>query len=98
MRSPLGHDEETVNIWYRHWVAEGLAAIETMLAESPLTGKFCHGDAPGLADICLVPQTANAIRFDCPLAPYPTIQRIYAACLALPAFDRAQPANQRDAQ
>jgi maleylacetoacetate isomerase len=98
LRSPLGHDDATVDTWYRHWVAEGLEAIEKILVNSNHTGKFCHGDQPSLADICLVPQTANAIRFECPLEPYPTIQRIYVACLALPAFDRAQPANQRDAQ
>jgi len=83
--------------WTRHWMDEGFAALETMLAASPQTGVFCHGDRPGLADCCLVPQLYNAHRFGVDLAPYPTLARIEQACLALPAFDRARPENQPDA-
>jgi maleylacetoacetate isomerase len=83
--------------WTLHWMAEGLAAMETLLAGHAATGTFCHGEQPGLADACLVPQLYNAHRFSLDLAPYPTLQRIEAACLALPAFDAARPENQIDA-
>lgn len=84
--------------WYAHWVATGLEALERRLAAEPQTGVFCHGDVPGLADICLVPQLANARRFSVDLAPYPTLRRIDAACAALSAFEAALPANQPDAE
>ena len=84
--------------WYTHWVATGLEALECRLSSEPETGRFCHGDTPGLADICLVPQLANARRFSVDLAPYPTLLRIDAACAALPAFQAALPANQPDAE
>ena len=69
-----------------------------MLVQSPDTGKFCHGDAPGLADICLVAQVANNARFNLDMTPYPAISRINAECLQLPAFIKAAPANQPDAE
>ncbi len=97
LRAPLGHDEATVQAWYNHWIAEGFAALETELAASPLTGRFCHGDAPGLADVCLFPQVVNSRNFGLDLAPYPTIRRIFDACMAVPAFEAAMPANQPDA-
>ncbi|MFC4726862.1 maleylacetoacetate isomerase [Coralloluteibacterium thermophilus] len=84
-------------LWIRHWVSEGLAAIETLLQDHPSTGSFCDGEAPGLADCCLVPQVFNAQRFGVDLAPYPTVARVNAACLALPEFDAARPENQPDA-
>lgn len=84
--------------WTRHWMREGFEALETMLANHPDTGRFCYGDTPGLADCCLVPQLYNAHRFGVDLAPYPTLQRIEQACLALPAFDHARPEHQPDAQ
>ncbi|GAB2492732.1 maleylacetoacetate isomerase [Pseudoxanthomonas sangjuensis] len=83
--------------WVRHWIAGGLAAMEKLLAGDLATGSFCHGEAPGLADCCLVPQLYNARRFGVDLAPYPTIRRIEAACLGLPAFDATRPENQPDA-
>ena len=94
---PLGASEDEKLAWYRHWIKEGLAAIEAMLARDPATGAFCHGARPTLADVCLVPQVANARRFECPLDAYPTIRRIEAACLALSAFAKASPGNQPDA-
>ena len=93
----LGASEAQKQAWYCHWIAEGLAALEAALARDPATGAFCHGSTPTLADVCLVPQVANARRFKCPLDSYPTIRRIEAACLALPAFARASPENQPDA-
>ncbi len=93
----LGASEADRDTWYRHWVKVGLDAVEAMMAASPDTGVYCHGDAPGLADICLVPQIFNAKRFDCPLDGNPTLMRVFDACMALPAFDDAQPAKQPEA-
>ncbi|WP_282298298.1 maleylacetoacetate isomerase [Stenotrophomonas sp. PS02289] len=83
--------------WTRHWIQLGFEAMERMLVESVETGRFCHGDTPTLADCCLVPQLYNARRFNVDLEPYPTLVRIEAACLALPAFEAARPENQPDA-
>lgn len=83
--------------WMRHWMRRGFEAMETLLGDSTQTGVFCHGDQPGLADCCLVPQLYNARRVAVDLAPYPTLRRIEQACLALDAFDRARPENQSDA-
>jgi maleylacetoacetate isomerase len=93
----LGVSEEQKNDWYRHWIAEGLAAMEAHVANEPGTGLFCHGDTPTLADICLVPQLANARRYRCDLAPYPTLVAIESRCQALPAFRAALPERQPDA-
>jgi maleylpyruvate isomerase len=94
----LGVGEEAKNGWYRHWIDLGLSALEAQLAGDPATGKFCHGAAPTLADVCLVPQLANARRFPMPVDGYPTLVRIEAACNALPAFAAAAPALQPDAE
>ena len=83
--------------WIKHWIVEGFTAMESLLAEDAATGPYCHGQTPGLADCCLVPQVFNARRFGVDLAAFPTIRRIEEACLALPAFDRARPENQPDA-
>ena len=84
--------------WYKHWISAGLSAVEAMLVGHPDTGQFCHGDNPGLADACLVPQIFNASRFDCDLTGYPTILRINRKCLELDAFRSAAPENQPDAE
>jgi maleylpyruvate isomerase len=94
----LGLPEEQKLAWYRHWVTTGFTALERRLASEPATGRFCHGDTPGYADIALVPQVANARRFEVDLAAFPTIVRIDAACNALPAFQQAAPARQPDAE
>jgi len=92
----LGQDQAARDRWYKHWIAEGFGGLEAMLADSSATGKFCHGDAPSLADCFLVPQVVNARRFNCDLSPYPIIQRIAAACDTLKAFQDAAPQNQPD--
>lgn len=94
----LGVSEQGKTAWYRHWVEQGLAAVERMLAEDAHTGDFCHGDTPTLADCCLVPQVFNAQRFDCRLDHVPTVMRIHAHCEALEAFQRTAPGVQPDAQ
>ena len=98
LKKDMGVSDEVKNTWYRHWVSEGLASLEAHLAGDVRTGVFCHGDAPTLADCCLVPQVFNAQRFDVDMTPYPTVMRIDAACAALPAFAAAHPAQQPDAE
>ena len=89
--------EQDKDKWYAHWIREGLGPLEQQLGSDPRTGRFCHGDTPTLADICLVPQLANARRGNVDLAPYPTLLAIDAACNALPAFADAAPMKQPDA-
>ncbi|MGE5202490.1 MAG: maleylacetoacetate isomerase [Acidobacteriota bacterium] len=99
LANPLGHDEKTVETWFNHWIKLGFDAIEQRLAHERATGRFCHGDAPGLADCCLVPQVMNAKRYPSfDLEPYPTIMRIFEACRAVPAIERAFPEKQPDAE
>lgn len=90
---PLAEREE----WARHWIRTGFDALEPLLAENPSTGEYCEGERPGLADCCLIPQVYSANRFGVALDAYPTIARINASCLALPAFKAAHPENQPDA-
>ena len=85
----LAQPPEARDEWYRHWVAEGLAALERMAA--PRAGRFLFGDAPGLADICLVPQMYNARRFEVPLDDFPTLVAADAAACALAPFAAAHP-------
>lgn len=88
-----GFDEARRNDWARHWIAEGFAALETELAASPRRGRCCFGDAPTLADVCLIPQMVNATRVDLDLAPYPTLRQIERHCMGLDAFARTHPAQ-----
>ena len=87
LKRDLGLNEQTKDRWYRHWIAQGFDALEAMAGE----GKFLGGDAPGIADCCLVPQMYNARRFDTPLDDYPRLVAIDAACMELDAFQRAHP-------
>jgi len=94
----LGVAEAQKNGWYRYWIDVGFEALERQLDRDDDTGTFCHGEVPTLADICLVPQLANARRFKIDLTPYPTLTRIEASCNALHAFAQAAPARQPDAE
>jgi len=98
LRHTLNADDQARIGWQMHWMAEGFGALETLLAHDPATGDFCHGDAPTLADICLVPQLTNARRIQMDLAPYPTLLRIEESAYRLPAFVAARPENQPDAE
>ena len=96
---PLGHDEAAVEAWYNHWIKLGFDGIERSLAEDGLTGDFCHGETPSLADVCLVPQVFNARRYPSfDMAPYPTITRVFDNAMKLDAFDCARPERQPDAE
>lgn len=89
LSGPLGQPQEARDAWYCHWVSEGLGALEAMAA--PRAGRFLFGDAPTLADICLVPQLFNARRFEVPLDDYPTLARADAEANRLEAFAAAHP-------
>jgi maleylacetoacetate isomerase len=97
LKDPLGHTQDEIDIWYRHWLKRTLDPVEARLAQLG-TGDFLHGDAPGLFEVVLIPQLANARRFAYDLGASPHMTRIEAACLALPAFIAAHPDNQIDAQ
>ena len=82
--------EDDKNRWYRHWVETGLETVERQLAGNAATGRFCHGDTPGLADCVLVPQIHNAQRMTCRLDHVPTVMRVYENCMAEAAFSTTQ--------
>jgi maleylpyruvate isomerase len=84
--------------WIQHWLGAGLAAMETLLAEHKASGNFCHGERPTIADIALVTQVTPARTFDCDLASYKRVMRVYETCMALPAFADAHPSKQPDAE
>jgi maleylpyruvate isomerase len=92
----LGLDKETRDSWYRHWVSVGFDALERWLVRDAATGRFCHGNSPTLADICLVPQVFNARRFAVDMNSYPRILAIDAACRELPEFKNTAPEAPRN--
>lgn len=94
----LGLSDDQKMVWLHHWMGTGFAGLEGLLAQSDRVGAYCYGDAPTLADVCLVPQFYNARRFDVDLSPYPTLCRIDETCRAHPAFVAAAPENQPDAE
>ncbi len=93
----FGADEAVQKEWFTHWVDVTFDALETRLSTEPGTGTFCHGEAPGLADICLHAQIWNNRRFDIDVSKWPTIARIFDRLNAIPAFSNAAPPNQPDA-
>jgi maleylacetoacetate isomerase len=98
LKRALGQNDEQVNNWYRHWISDGLMKFEADLANAKAAGRYCHGDTPTMADCCLVPQIFNAERYQCDTAPYPATMRVFAQCMKLDAFERAQPSKQPDAE
>lgn len=97
LEADLALDEGRRSEWVRHWIDEGFAALEDLLAGNPSTGDYCEGDSPTVADVCLVPQCYAARRYQVDLARYPTIAAIDARCRVLPAFAEAAPEVQPDA-
>jgi len=98
LKNNLKQSDDDLNLWARHWIDLGLSALEHMVISGRKRGRFCFGDTPSLADICLVPQLANARRFGCDLSGYPALLQAEAACVALPAFANAAPEKQPDAE
>jgi len=94
LKNPLGQEQAKIDAWYHHWILEGFEALEALLQPGP----YAFGSEVTLADVCLVPQVANATRFKVPLDRFPKIVAADAACLELPAFDKARPENQPDAE
>ena len=92
----VGVEEAQKDAWYKYWIDVGLEALEIAVSRDARTGRFCHGDTPTLADVCLVPQLANARRVDMDLSPYPTLTRIDAECNKVKAFADAAPPHQPD--
>jgi maleylacetoacetate isomerase len=98
LQQELGLDEPSRMKWLCHWLDSATQVVEEQLSRDPHTGRFCHGDSPTIADICLVPHLTSAkMLYDCDLAPYPTVRRIFEACMQLDPFINAHPLRQPDA-
>lgn len=98
VKATYNQTDAQVNQWAQHWIDLGLSALEQMIVAQPRRGRFCFGDSPTVADICLVPQLGNARRYGCDLANYPAILEIEKNCMALSAFADAAPEKQPDAE
>ena len=94
LEGSLGEAQSVRDTWYRHWIEAGFEALEEALGRDPARGRFCYGDAPSLADVCLVPQVFNARRYSVDLVPFPRIVAIDAACHEIAAFASAAPEKQ----
>jgi maleylpyruvate isomerase len=94
LEGSLGEAQSVRDAWYRHWIEAGFEALEEALGRDPARGRFCYGDTPSLADVCLVPQVFNARRYSVDLAPFPRIVAIDAACREIAAFASAAPEKQ----
>ncbi len=97
LKAEWQRSEDDTNLWYAHWIAEGFRSFEATLAKAARHGRYCLGDAITMADVCLVPQVANARRFNCDLSAFPLSVAIAERAAALPAFQQALPSRQGDA-
>jgi maleylpyruvate isomerase len=95
LKNQMGQEQSRIDEWYHHWILEGFQALESLM---PTPAPYSFGSTVTLADVCLVPQVANAQRFKVPLAGFPKIAAANDACLKLSAFDKARPENQPDAE
>jgi maleylacetoacetate isomerase len=93
----MHQDEAARNRWLQHWTLKALEALEAHLAKERETGRFCHGNTPTMADLCLASQVFAAGYFDTPTTGVPTVKRIFDECMKIDAFDRSQPTKQPDA-
>ncbi len=98
LENELGLDEDKKKSWYLHWIVEGFTALEKSLQNNGCEAQYCFGEIPSLADICLIPQVYNAMRFHCNISKYPIIESIWNHCMSIDAFKRAAPESQPDAQ
>jgi maleylpyruvate isomerase len=98
VKKEYNQTDDQVNRWAQHWINLGLTALEQLIAAQPKRGKFCFGDTPTLADICLVPQLGNARRYGSDLSQYTNILGVEKNCMTLPAFVNAAPEKQPDAE
>jgi maleylpyruvate isomerase len=94
LKDTLGQEQAALDTWYHHWILEGFGAIESLIGSGP----YAFGKDVSLADVCIVPQVANARRFKVPLDRFPKIVAVDAACAKLPAFEAARPEKQPDAE
>lgn len=97
IKRTFGADQAGIDQWYHHWAMRTFDALETRLAGEDETGRFCHGDTPGLADICLVAQVMRNLQAGVEISEHPTLERIYNRCLEIEAFASARPELQPDA-
>ncbi len=92
LETELGVTQDQKTMWYQHWIVEGLKALETQLKATP----YCFGTALTLADVYLIPQVYNALRFNTDMSAFPKVMAVYKACNELPGFQQAKPENQPD--
>jgi maleylpyruvate isomerase len=98
LREQLAQDDAGVDVWYRHWMAEGFTALEREIARHSGDGQHCFGSDISLADVCLVPQVYNAVRFGCDMSSYPVVSAVADCLAAQDAFAAARPELQPDAE
>jgi glutathione S-transferase len=91
----LDVDDQQKSAWYRHWVDQGMTALEALLQRHG-HGAYCFGESPTLADCCLVPQVANALRMGCEVSRFERVMAIHDHCMGAPAFKLAAPDRQPD--